>query len=360
VSVLERTGVAIALVLLTGAAGFMTVPAAAAIPVNRVGPAAIAGPAMTSPGGLSLVTHAGPSADLNFDGLTDAGDKIAYSYVVTNTSPSVLHDVRVTDAGVGAISCGGPSLAPGASEVCAPDGLYTVSSSDVIAGAVVDHARASARTSAGRLVESAPATVTTPTADAHVALRLNVSATPVPVAASGDTMTIALAVTNVGNVTVTSIGIDSVDGLDSVDPHGDRFADCRPPALAPGQTMVCVESAPVTAADVSAGVLSDTAVADGFNPAGLPYTSNSSSAAISITAAASSTAAGTSIAVPQLARPALFSAPGPVPATGPSRNVAMPDQPTQLSAPELLIVVLVLLVGGVLLLLVAGYRGPRR
>ena len=72
------------------------------------------------------------------DGFADVGDLITYTFVVTNTGNTTLHNVSVTDPKVPVITCPGgnpiPSLAVGASVTCT--GTYAITQADIDAGSV--------------------------------------------------------------------------------------------------------------------------------------------------------------------------------------------------------------------------------
>ena len=79
---------------------------------------------------LSLLKQAGTPTDVNHDGITDAGDTIAYTFIVTNTGALTMGNITVTDTKVGLVKCPQPTLAPGNSETCTANSLYTVTAAD--------------------------------------------------------------------------------------------------------------------------------------------------------------------------------------------------------------------------------------
>ena len=70
---------------------------------------------------LTLSKSAGPPTDVNANGRVDAGDTIAYSFLVTNTGTLTLTGVAVSDPKVGAVSCPVTTLQPGQSTTCTDD-----------------------------------------------------------------------------------------------------------------------------------------------------------------------------------------------------------------------------------------------
>ena len=76
---------------------------------------------------------------------TTAGQKITYSYLLTNTGNVTLTSVSITDplSGLSAIVCPSSKLAVGAHETCTA--TYVITSADVAAGTVTNEATAHAR-----------------------------------------------------------------------------------------------------------------------------------------------------------------------------------------------------------------------
>lgn len=86
----------------------------------------------------------GTLADVNDDELADAGEKIAYTFEVTNTGTVPLSNLAITDLLGGAVTCEATTLAPAASTSCATDEDYVVTATDVKNGSVVNVATATA------------------------------------------------------------------------------------------------------------------------------------------------------------------------------------------------------------------------
>ncbi|MEU8657669.1 beta strand repeat-containing protein [Actinoplanes philippinensis] len=200
-------------------------------------------------------------------GAAQTGDAITYSYVVTNDGNAALNQVTVTDTKGGPVTCPGTTLAVGASMTCTSSSPYVVTQSDVDDGGPI---RDSA-TLGGRLVGSAttrtfgPFSTGVPVTPAAPSLTAVVTATVTPparqsAAAPGDTITYAYAVTNNGNVTMSSIAVtDTRVGT----------ASCPSATLAVNATMTCTGSASyrVTQSDVDAGAtITDSATVTGRAP----------------------------------------------------------------------------------------------
>jgi hypothetical protein len=85
----------------------------------------------------------------------------------------------------------------------------------------------------------------------------------------GSTVTYSFLVTNTGNVTLTSVAVtDPLPGLSAI--------SCPGTTLAPSASMTCTASRVITAADVTAGVVNNTATATGQPPTGSSVTSTDS------------------------------------------------------------------------------------
>ena len=212
---------------------------------------------------ISIDKHASPPVDVNGDGLTDAGDTIQYTFTVTNTGVLTLSSVGVNDPKAGTVTCPQTTLAPAASELCTATSVYTITAADVTAGTVHNSATAEG-TPPGAVtpVVSLPSTTDTPTAAPAPALSLVKSADPSDAAAytPGQLITYHFVVTNTGNVPMNGISVDEsqFSGTGTMSP-----ATCPSPTLALGEQEVCTATYTLTQADVDAGSLTNTAVANG-------------------------------------------------------------------------------------------------
>ncbi|MCW3842746.1 DUF11 domain-containing protein [Micromonospora yasonensis] len=93
------------------------------------------------------------------DGFAAKGDKIFYTYRVTNTGTVTITNVAVNDPTAGTVVCNHTTLAPGTSTDCHAVNPYVVTWEDVKEGKVVNTARATGKFD-GRNVVSDPVTVT--------------------------------------------------------------------------------------------------------------------------------------------------------------------------------------------------------
>ncbi|MFC6418592.1 hypothetical protein ACFP7B_11050, partial [Sanguibacter inulinus] len=217
--------------------------------------------------GLSLDKVASLN-DANSNGLADAGETIDYSFVLTNTGNVSLSDVSVDDPKAGPVTCDPTTLAPGESVTCTADNAYTVTEQDVIDGGVVNVATSSATTPPGVDPIVPPTdTETTPTPPALGGLSLvkvdHLNDTNGNgLADAGETIDYTFILTNTGNLTLTDVGVD--------DPMVGSVT-CTMTILVPGQSVECAAdtSYTVTAADVLAGKITNTATGGGATPPGV-------------------------------------------------------------------------------------------
>ncbi|MDP3894381.1 hypothetical protein, partial [Nocardioides sp.] len=211
---------------------------------------------------LTLEKLAGTPVDVNNNGLTDAGDTIAFSFVVTNEGNVPLSGIVVSDPLVGAVTCEATSLAPGASTECTADAVYVVTEADEDAGSVDNTASATGEDPGGEEVPSNDDSTTTPTEAAEPVLTLEkLAGAPVDVNNSGltdagDTIVFTFVVTNDGNVPLSGIVVS--------DPKVGTVT-CEATTLAPGASTECAADAVyvVTEADEDAGSVDNTASATG-------------------------------------------------------------------------------------------------
>jgi uncharacterized repeat protein (TIGR01451 family) len=200
-----------------------------------------------------------PSADQT---AVKVGDKISYSYKVTNVGNVTLAKVSVSDPAIGSVSCptpAAPGLAPGASVTCTADNQHTVSQADVDAGKIVDTATAGCQDTKGNACPTSdPSSATVTAVDPSPAVSIVKSAQAAAPVKVGDTISYSYKITNTGNVTLRSVSVD--------DPKDGSVSCPTPsaPGLAPGGSLTCTVDTPhtVTQADVDAGSVVDSATAD--------------------------------------------------------------------------------------------------
>jgi uncharacterized repeat protein (TIGR01451 family) len=203
----------------------------------------------------------------SISGFSSAGTLVTYYYLVTNTGTVSLSHVKVTDpmTGLSAIVCPSSTLAAGASETCTA--TYTTTAADVTAGSISNTGTVTASPPSGPCV-SATSSLTIP-ATSGGAIGLVKTASIASFSASGTLVTYYYQVTNTGSTTLTSVGV--------TDPMTDLSAIvCPSSTLAAGATEQCTATYTTTAADVTAGSISNTGTATGTPPSGPPVTSTSS------------------------------------------------------------------------------------
>ena len=190
------------------------------------------------------------TSDVPKDTKVKLGDVINYTVKVTNTGNVDITGITVEDSLV-PIEETPFDLAIGATKEI--NYSYTVTQADVDKGKVVNHA-----TATGGDGTKDDDTIEIPTEDPKPELTVTKTASPSSGATEGTTIKYTIVVKNTGNVTVSDINIS--DSLVNVDE--------RPFTLAPGETKTIKYSYKVTAADVEAGSVSNTATAKGSDPSG--------------------------------------------------------------------------------------------
>jgi uncharacterized repeat protein (TIGR01451 family) len=209
----------------------------------------------------------GPVIDIDKEAGTPsgnaAGDTIAYTFLVTNRGNVTLHTIGVDDPKVGTVSCPDATLAPGASTTCSA--TYTLTQADVDAG-VVDNTATATGTSPSGTTVTADDSVSTPV-PAAPAITVDKQAGTPSGAAAGSTIAYTFVVTNIGNVTLTAVGVD--------DPKVGAVS-CPDATLAPGASTTCSATYTLGQGDVDAGHVANTAAVSGTPPTGDPVTGDDS------------------------------------------------------------------------------------
>ncbi|MBN1304942.1 MAG: pilus assembly protein [Anaerolineales bacterium] len=200
-------------------------------------------PSNFTPTGLVLAKSASPNRFENI------GDEITYTYVVTNYSENNLPSISITDDkinGGAPFSCVG-GLSPGASGSCTNS--YTITMDDLLAGEVMNTARARASDNT-----TSNYTDETVTIIPDVSISIEKSASKEIVSILGDTITYYYLVINTGNV--------SMDTIDVIDSNTSLSISCPNVVLLPGASTTCQSSYyTVTQADLDAGQIVNTATA---------------------------------------------------------------------------------------------------
>ena len=186
-----------------------------------------------------------------------AGSTIAYTFIVVNTGNVTLTSVGVTDPRiVGGVSCPETTLAPGGSTTCSA--VYTLTQADIDAGHVANTATATGTSPTGAQPTASDSTDTTITRTTSITLDKQ-AGTPSGNTA-GSTIAYTFIVVNTGNVTLTSVTVtDAKVGT----------VTCPSTTLAPGASVTCVATYPISQSDLNAGVVNNTASVTGTPPSGM-------------------------------------------------------------------------------------------
>jgi hypothetical protein len=233
---------------------------------------------------LTLVKSATPAST------GKAGDKVTYSFLVTNTGNVTMSNITVDEGsftGTGTapvVACppSAASLAPGSSVTCTAS--YVLTQADVDAGSVTNTATAQGTPPTPAGSTTPPAPVKTPASTATV------SSEPAPglsvvktaskdIVTAGDKITYSFLITNTGNVTLTGVSVKE-EGFNGAGTLSAVSCPAEAASLAPGEQVTCTATYTVAPADAGAGTLVNTASANGKTPAGVEVHSQGSTAKI--------------------------------------------------------------------------------
>jgi uncharacterized repeat protein (TIGR01451 family) len=202
------------------------------------------------------------------NGIANVGDKINYTFKVTNTGNVTLTNVVVTDPLV-SVSGGPITLLPGATDISTFTAVYTLTQSDIDSGIKYNTATTNAKDPQSQNVTNSDDETTTIPKSAGIAiiktgvLDMNVVA-PNGIANPGDKINYTFKVTNTGNVTLTNVTV--TDPIVSV--------SGGPITLAPGATdnVMFTGVYTLTQGDIDAGFKYNTATATGKDPQNISVT----------------------------------------------------------------------------------------
>lgn len=195
---------------------------------------------------------------------TRIGAKLSYGFTVTNTGNVAIKGISIDDRlnGLGDIKMSYPSktgeLAPG--EKATGKASYSITNADILAGVVTNTAKAVGKNATtGASVESGESTVTTRLVK-NPSIKIEKTADPTHIApidaVAGKEISYSFKITNTGNVNLGDIAIeDSMKDLGTVSP--------AKKSLAPGESTTARATHRVTAADIDAGTVTNTAKATG-------------------------------------------------------------------------------------------------
>lgn len=182
------------------------------------------------------------------------GSQVPYDFVVTNSGDTTIDNLAVDDPKVGPVSCPVTSLAPGETVTCTA--TYTVTAADVAHGSI-DNTATATGTSDGETVTSPESSESVPIQQRPgIEVEKQVE-TPGPYSV-GQTVTYRYTVRNTGGVELTDVAV-----------HDDHVQNitCESTTLAPaeetGDSTTCTGTYTITAADGTAGSVTNTATATG-------------------------------------------------------------------------------------------------
>ncbi|MEU9760665.1 DUF11 domain-containing protein [Streptomyces sp. NPDC047987] len=217
--------------------------------------------------GLSVRKTADP------DTVKAAGEKITYSFVLTNTGNVELKDLAVKEtsfSGTGTApvaQCPDGPLAPGKSATCTA--TYTVTQEDIDAGSLENTATGTGTPpDGGEPVVSPPseAKVSAPPEPDLKVVKSGKTEKPGELVA-GEKVSYEFAVTNTGNVTLKDVKVKEGE-FTGTGKLSDVVCPADAGSLAPGASVTCTASYEVTQADVDAGSIKNSATATGTPPGG--------------------------------------------------------------------------------------------
>ena len=195
------------------------------------------------------------------DGRPDVDDAIAYTLTATNDGNVTLKGVSISDPSLPTLDCDQPvDLAPGETLTCT--GTHALTQGDINDGSVPNTATVKGSDPdgdevSGRADEQVPVDQV-PHLTLEKAGVLEAGADGLPNV--GDVITYTLTVTNDGNVTLTGVSIS--------DPSLPTLDCDQPVDLAPGETLTCTGTHPLTQGDINDGSVPNTATVAGSDPDG--------------------------------------------------------------------------------------------
>lgn len=199
--------------------------------------------------GLDATTTDVSVADTDVSGTDSVGDVVTVTISVTNTGTATLLDLDVTDVDATTTTCAATTLVPSDTTTCTT--TYALDQTDLDAGEFSGSATVGGADAANVSVSDAATysltLVAAPDFDTSLDAVLDLAVTgPVSRVDTGDTVTHTGAVTNTGNVTLSSVAA-------STDVGG--ALSCVATVLAPGETTLCTATYILTQADIDSGSL---------------------------------------------------------------------------------------------------------
>ncbi|HEY9292050.1 MAG TPA: hypothetical protein VIP98_12285 [Microlunatus sp.] len=235
------------------------------------------------PRSISLQKRADEPRDVNDDGITDSGDEIDYSFVVTNIGQTDVGDIAIDDSLIPGVTCPDVVLQPGEQTTCTPDQPYRITEADENLREVSNIATANGTVPGTDTdVRSDPSETVTPVEQVNPHLLLVKSADPDSEDSYrvGQQIAYTFTATNTGNVPVEDVAITDTQFSGSGDLSDLQCADDDD--LEPGDQFSCTATYELTQADIDAGAVTNTATARGTGPNGNDVTSNEEDARVPV------------------------------------------------------------------------------
>ncbi|MCA1006814.1 DUF11 domain-containing protein [Rhodococcus hoagii] len=226
---------------------------------------------------LEIVKTASPNGVSDFK----VGQKVTYTFDITNTGNQTLTNVKVVEGAftgsgeLSDVSCpdGAKSMAPGAKVQCTA--TYELTQADINAGKL-DNAATATGTPPGtdEPIES-PQDEENLAGDPKSALKLEKTAEPRENVKVNDTVTYKFTITNTGDQTLKDVGVkeNEFSGKGTL-----SAITCPDDAkkLDPGKSVTCEATYTFTVDDMNVGTVENTATATGTPPSGTPIESDPS------------------------------------------------------------------------------------
>ncbi|WP_245949318.1 DUF7507 domain-containing protein [Echinicola strongylocentroti] len=184
--------------------------------------------------------------------ISQAGEEITYTFVLTNTGNITLTEVRISDSLIGAEQLVG-TMEPGASQTYTV--TYQATQAQIDYGRITNVATATAVAPNGQsgTVEDRAIVLVRRSGEIQVTKTADIGT----VNAAGEEINYEIVVTNIGNVTLTDVVVtDPLTGLTETIPSMD-----------PAQSEQFSTTYTVTQEDMDAGEIANTAIANGTTPA---------------------------------------------------------------------------------------------
>ncbi|WP_327349510.1 hypothetical protein OG772_15320 [Streptomyces sp. NBC_01321] len=183
-----------------------------------------------------------------------AGSQVPYDFVVTNSGATDITDLAVTDPKIGPVNCHTTTLASGRTITCTA--TYTVTAADVAHGSI-DNTAIATGTSNGEAVMSPQSSQSVPIEQPPGLVVEKKAETPGPYSV-GQTVTFSYTVRNTGGVELTDVAVND-DHVTDITCQSTTLA----PSESPGDSTTCTGTYTITAADGTAGSVTNTATATG-------------------------------------------------------------------------------------------------